>query len=167
MRYALAIFALASFAQGADTRPKVRAITAFINIDAKTYSAEIDDTMKFLNFAREEFRGAGFEVEGVRIVTQPFPKYIAGMKRDDALTFLHKLDELSTKLKFAPNIGAAMVGDGDDASVLDLLGTVLAQTHLNANLVIAAEDGIHWRAVREAARLIKTTSTRGRRGRGN
>jgi len=167
MREVLAILALASLAFGADERPKVRAVTAFIDIDPKTYAAQLDDTMKFLNSAREAFRGAGFEVEGVRIVTQPFPRYIAGMKSDDALTFLHKLDDLSATLKFAPNIGAAMIGDGDDASALDLLATVLSETRLNASLVIADEDGIHWRAIREAARLIKNTAMRSSHGKGN
>jgi len=167
MREVLAILALASLAFGADERPKVRAVTAFIDIDPKTYAAQLDDTMKFLNSAREAFRGAGFEVEGVRIVTQPFPRYIAGMKSDDALTFLHKLDDLSATLKFAPNIGAAMIGDGDDASALDLLATVLSETRLNASLVIAAEDGIHWRAIREAARLIKNTAMRSSHEKGN
>src|SRR5579871_2117998 len=72
MRKVLAVFALASLAWGADSRPKVRAITAFINIDPQTYASEIEKTMQFLNAAREAYRAAGFEVETVRIVTQPF-----------------------------------------------------------------------------------------------
>jgi uncharacterized protein (UPF0210 family) len=167
MRLALVLFALASLAWGADSRPKVRAITAFINIDSKTYATEIESTMQFLNTAREAYRGAGFEVEGVRIVTQPFTQYIGGMKRDEALAFFHKLDELSTKLKYAPNIGTAMVGDGDDTSSLDLLATVLATTRLNASLSVAGEDGVHWRAIREAARLIKNIAERSSHGGGN
>jgi uncharacterized protein (UPF0210 family) len=167
MRPALVVLVLASLAWGADTQPKVRAITAFINIDSKTYAAEIESTMQFLNSAREAYRGAGFEVEGVRIVTQPFTKYIAGMKREEALALFHKLDELSTKLKYAPNIGTAMVGDGDDTSSLDLLATVLATTRLNASLSVAGEDGVHWRAIREAAKLIKNVAERSSHGGGN
>src|SRR5580700_10902434 len=167
MRLAFVLFGLASLVSGADTRPKVRAITAFINVDPKTYATEIENTMQFLNSAREAYRGAGFEVEGVRIVTQPFTRYVAGMKREDALAFFHKLDELSTKLKYAPNIGTAMVGDGDDTSQLDLLATVLATTRLNASLSVAGEDGVHWRAIRQAARLIKNTAERSPHGAGN
>src|ERR1017187_5566546 len=154
MRQALVLFALASLAWGADTRPKARAITAFINIDPKTYATEIESTMQFLNSSREASRSSVFEVERVRIVTQPFTQYIAGMKKDEALAFFHKLDELSTKLKYAPNIGTAMVGDGDDTSSLDLLATVLATTRLNASLSVAGEDGGHSRGDREGARLI-------------
>ncbi len=167
MRHALAILALASLASGADNRPKVRAITAFISIDPKACNAEVEDAMKFLDGARAAYRAAGFEVEGVRIVTQPFARYIGGMKRDDALTFLHKLDDLSTRLRFAPNIGAAMLSDADDTSLLDLLATAISETRLNASLVIAGEDGIHWRAIREAAKVIKNASQRSPHGRGN
>ena len=163
---ALALLALACLA-AADSKPKVRAITAFINIDAQNYEAQYAETMHFLDGAREAYRAAGFEVEGVRIVTQPFPRYIGGMKPEQGLAFLHKLDELSTRLKFAPNIGAAMLTDDDSTATLDTLAHALAETRLNASLVIAGEDGIHWRALGEAARLIKKVAALSPHGRGN
>jgi uncharacterized protein (UPF0210 family) len=167
MRKFLLGLALVYAAFAADSRPKVRAITAFIRIDPQSYQQQYADTMRFLDSARAAYRAAGFEVEGVRIVTQPFPEYIRGMKPDAAVAFLHKLDELATKLHFAPNIGAAMLEDGDDASVLEVLAKTLATTRLNASLVIAAEDGIHWRAVHEAAKLIKSVAAQSPNGRGN
>jgi uncharacterized protein (UPF0210 family) len=166
MRQAIAILALATAAWGADTRPKVRAITAFINVDPKSFSTQIEDTAQFLKTARETYTKAGFEVETIRIVTQPFPRYIAGMKHDDALALFRSFDELAGKLGFSPNIGPAMMSDSDEVS-LDLFMEVLATTRINASLITAAEDGIHWRAVREAARLIKALSIRSPRSRGN
>jgi uncharacterized protein len=167
MRQILALLALAWLASAADSRPKVRAVTAFINIDAQHYEAQYEETMRFLDSAREAYRAAGFEVQGVRIVTQPFPRYIAGMKPEDALSFLHKLDELATRLKFNPNIGTAVLGDDDSTAPLDTLAHALATTRLNASLVIAGEDGIHWRALREAAKLIKNVAALSPHGRGN
>lgn len=167
MRKILAFLALAGLAAAAGSRPKVRAITAFINIDAQHYEAQYAETMRFLDSARAAYQAAGFEVQGVRIATQPFPRYIAGMKPEEALAFLHKLDELATRLKFAPNIGAAMVTDDDSTATLDTLAHALATTRLNASLVIAGEDGIHWRALGEAARLIKKVAALSPHGRGN
>jgi uncharacterized protein (UPF0210 family) len=152
---------------GADSRPKVRAVTAFINIDARNYGQQYQDTMRFLDSAREAYVAAGFEVESVRIATQPFARYIQGMKPDEALAFFHKLDELSTKLKFTPNIGAAMVENEDDTATLEVLAKTLSSTRLNASLVIAGEDGIHWRAIRAAAKLIKNVSMMSPHGKGN
>ena len=158
MRKFLLGLALACAAFAADSRPKVRAITAFIHIDPQSYDQQYADTMQFLDFARAAFRDAGFEVESVRIVTQPFPEYIRGMSPEAAVTFLQKLDALAAKLKFTPNIGAAMLQDGDDASVLNVLAKTLATTKLNSSLVIAGEDGIHWSAVRDAAKLVKSVA---------
>ena len=167
MRKFLLGLALACAAFAADSRPKVRAITAFIHIDPPSYEQQYADTIEFLDFARAAFRDAGFEVESVRIVTQPFPEYIRGMSPEAAVTFLQKLDALAAKLKFTPNIGAAMLQDGDDASVLDVLAKTLATTKLNSSLVIAGEDGIHWRAVRDAAKLVKSVAAQSPNGRGN
>jgi uncharacterized protein len=167
MRRAVLVLALAAAAFAAESRPKVRAVTAFINIDAKNYEAQYAETMRFLNSAADAYRAAGFEVEGVRIATQPFPQYIRGMKPDEAVRFLQKLDELSNKLKFRPNIGAAMIHDNDDTAVLEVLTKVLSTTGLNASLVIAGEDGIHWRAIRETAKLIRNVAAQSPHGRGN
>jgi uncharacterized protein (UPF0210 family) len=168
MRKLLAWLALAAVAFGADSRPKVRAITAFINIDSRNYTSVVEDTVKFLSSAREAYRAAGFEVETIRVVTQPFPKWTAGMKREDALALVGKYAELGARLGFTPNIGTAMVGDGDDAGAVDLLADILSTgIKTNASLIVAGEDGIHWRAIREAAKMVKAVSARSPHGGGN
>ncbi|MGA7235741.1 MAG: DUF711 family protein [Bryobacteraceae bacterium] len=167
MRNALFALLLASAAASADSRPKVRAITAFVDIDAKGYSAQIGDTMRFLNSARDAYKRGGFDVETVRIVTQPFPGYIRGMKREEALALFHKLNDLASSSGFSLNIGAAMIHDNDDASLNGLLAEALSTGKTNASLVIAGEDGIHWRALREAAKLIHEIAQRSAHGEGN
>lgn len=167
MRNALLALLLVSAAAAADSRPKVRAITAFIDIDAKAYSAQIGDTMRFLNSARTAYQRAGFEVETIRIVTQPFPRYIQGMKREDALALFHKLNDLAASSGFSLNIGIAMLHDNDDASLNPMLAEALSTGKINASLVIAGEDGIHWRALREAAKLIHEIAQRSAHGEGN
>src|SRR5215469_15979253 len=92
-------------------KPKVRAITAFITIDAKSYPAQIDETVKFLSRMRDAVKAAGYDVAGIRISTQPFPEYIRGLSHAEALRVLHGIDDLAGKLHFAPNIGPAMVKD--------------------------------------------------------
>jgi hypothetical protein len=62
----------------AEARPKVRAITAFIRIDAAHYETQVAEAVKFLNAAREEYKAAGFEVETIRVVTQPLADYPKG-----------------------------------------------------------------------------------------
>jgi uncharacterized protein len=158
---------MAVTAFGADSRPKVRALTAFIHIDAAHYEAQYGDTMKFLTAAAEAYKAAGFEVQSVRIATQPFPEYTKGMKPDEAVALLRKIDALATRLGFRASIGTAMLHDDDDAAPLDLLARVLPTTALNASLAIADDTGIHWRAIRESAKLIHRLGAESPHGRGN
>jgi hypothetical protein len=167
MLKSLPILLVASTVWGAGAQPKVRAITAFIDIDASGYSSQIGDAVRFLTTAREAYRGAGFEVETIRIATQPFPRYTSGMTRDAAVAFLLKLDELAGKLGFSGSIGPAMLNDADDAAPVALLAEVLPRVKLNASLVVAAEDGIHWNAVRQSARLIQALAEHSPHGQAN
>jgi len=81
---------------------------------------------------------------------------------------LRGIDDLGAKLKFTPSIGPAMGNDTDSSAAVDLLIDFLAEPgRTNASLITAAEDGIHWNAIRQAARLIDTVSRRSTHGQGN
>jgi uncharacterized protein (UPF0210 family) len=151
---------------GAETRPKVRAITAFIKIDAAHWEAQVGEAVKFLNWAREEYKASGFEVETIRVVPQPLAEYTRGMTHSDAVAMLRKYGELARTLGFSPNMGAILV-DGEDPLPVDIAIEVLASTSINGSMVVAAENGIHWRAIREAARLIKAVEAKSANGGGN
>ena len=156
---------LASLAVAA--APKVRAITAFIRIDAKNYETQVGEAVKFLNAARDEYRAAGFEVETIRIATQPVAEYTKGMARADAVALVRKYGELAQKLGAAPNMGALLVDEDESRDAVNAAIEVLATTKINGSLIIASDSGIHWKAVREAARVIKTVAARSPNGGGN
>ena len=170
--FALVLLAVASapaLAAPDPLKPKVRAITGFITIDAKTYRMQIQETVTFLSQVRESIKAAGYDVAGIRISTQPFPEYTRGLSRADALALLRGINDLAATLGFAPNIGPAMVKDSDDTGPVDVLIDVLSQAgnRLNANIIVASDDGIHWNAVRQAARIIKAVGERSPHGQGN
>jgi uncharacterized protein (UPF0210 family) len=150
-------------------KPKVRAITAFVTIDAKSYPAQLAETVTFLNHVRNTVAAAGYQVQGIRISTQPFPEYTRGLNREDALQVLEDIDELAGKLHFAPNIGPAMIRDSDDIAPVALITEVLSRpgNRLGANIVTAGDDGIHWKAVRQAALIIKAVGAHSPHGQGN
>ena len=152
---------------GADVRPRIRAVTAFIEIDRNNYAAKVEEAQKFLSRAKEALNGAGFEGAGGRITTQPFPAYTRGMKREEAVALIRGLREAASKGRSGLNIGAAMLRDDDDTAPVALLADVLAGISVNANLIVADDSGIHWRAIRQAAKLIKEVSSRSPNGDGN
>jgi len=142
--------------QDAAHKPKVRAITAFVRLDRVRFNEQVLETLTFLRTAKKQLEAAGYEVQTIRITTQPFPEYIKDLSPEQALAFFRDYDALAVKEGFDAAIGQAMVKDSDDPSEADLLGKVLAQSKtLEASIVIAGEDGIHWHAIRAAATLVK------------
>jgi len=145
-------------AQEMQQKPRVRAVTAFLRIDRANYPAQIADTLKMLRRAKAIMEHGGYEVQSIRIVTQPFPEYTKGISREEALKFFRELNALAAKEDFDPNIGPAMMRDSDDPAQAELLAEILCTTKLNASIIIAGDDGIHWNAVRAAAKLVKYVS---------
>ena len=140
-------------------KPKVRAITAFVKIDRSDYDAKIADALTLLRKARTSFEGRGYDVQTIRITTQPFPDYTVGIPREQALAFLRQLDALAAREQFALNIGPAMLRDNDSTSAMDLLAEYLPSAqHSNSSVIVAADDGIHWKAIAAAAHLVKYLS---------
>ena len=127
-----------------------------MNLDRSTYEKQIDETMKVLNAAKAEFAKRGYETQTVRIVTQPFAELVKGLPDKEALAFLRSFDDLSQKKGFAPNVGPAMLHDTDDPAAMRLLAQALSTLpHLNASAIIADDDGIHWKTIRESAKLVR------------
>ena len=147
------LLAASAFAQ---QKPKVRAITAFVRLERATYDAQVRDSLAFLRQAKAAFEQRGYEVESLRITTQPFPELVHGLKHDEALAFLRSYDELAQKENFDTSLGPAMFSDSDDPAAVHLLAEALAAGKiLEGSVIIAAEDGIHWKAIAAAAEAIK------------
>ncbi|HXZ79855.1 MAG TPA: DUF711 family protein [Terriglobales bacterium] len=161
-------FAQTAKSSALTTKPKVRAITAFIQLDISKYQQQLADTLKMLRGAKQEYERAGYEVESVRITTQPFPQYTKGMSDAAALEFFRNYDEFSRRESFDPNIGPAMVADNDDPHAAELLARVLSENKsLEASIIAAGPDGVHWKAVHAAARVIKYVEEHSPRSQGN
>lgn len=162
------IFSADALPADATTRPKIRTITGFVDIDAKNYPTQLRETLAFLNRARKAYENAGWVVSGVRITTQPFPLYTRSLSHDAAMVLLRNLSDLAERLKFGMNIGAAMMKDDDNTESAGLLAEALSgELHFNGNIITASDDGIHWNAIRQAAHLIRYVSEHSPHGQGN
>src|SRR5271163_2291047 len=140
----------------AQSKIKVRAITAFVNLDRTQYQIQITDAVKMLKRTRTILESRGFPVETIRIATQPFPQYIQGLSDEQALAFFRNYDALAAQEGFAASIGPAMLNPGDSPAQADLLADILKSTKvLNGSLVVAGDDGVRWPAVGAAARVMK------------
>src|SRR5262245_13660047 len=155
-------------AQPTATNVKIRAITAFINLDRTQYQQQIADALKMLRRAQTTFESRGYPVQSIRIATQPFPEYTQGMNTQQAVAFFKQLDALAEQQRFALSIGPAMLNANDSASQADLLADILSNTKtLNASLAVAGDDGVRWGAVGAAARLMKKVEEATEHSQGN
>jgi uncharacterized protein len=150
------------------TRPKVRAITAFVRLEQASQQQEIAAALSVLRAAKGAFEKAGYEVETIRIVTQPLPELVGGQAETQALANLKILNDLGSKEGFIPNLGPAMMRDTDDPRNMRLLEKALSTLpNLQANTLIADDDGIHWKVIRETAALVHYVTAHSPHSQGN
>jgi uncharacterized protein len=150
------------------TKPKVRAITAFVRLERASYAPQIVEALQVLRAARREFQRHGYEVETLRIVTEPLRELVAGLSDAEALAFLKSLDDLSVKEGFIPNVGPAMLRDADDPHAMRLLERVLSTLpNIEGNAILADEEGIHWKVIHESAALVRYVTDHSPHSQGN
>jgi uncharacterized protein len=138
------------------TKPSVRTITAFVRLDRTGYEQEITEALLVLRAAKSAFEQQGYEVQTLRLVTQPLGELVAGHSKAEALALLKNLDDRSAKDGFIANVGPAMLQDSDDPRTVRLLATALTTLpNLMGNTIIAGEDGIHWKVIHETAALVR------------
>jgi len=138
------------------SKPKVRAITGFVRLDRAQLAQQVGDALTVLRSAKREFEKQGYGVESLRIVTQPLGELVDGLSDPDALALLQRFDALSTKERFLPGVGPAMLRDSDDPRPMRILARALSTLpNIEGNAVLAGEDGIHWKVIRESAALLR------------
>ncbi|MGH9714633.1 MAG: DUF711 family protein [Candidatus Acidiferrales bacterium] len=149
-------------------KPKIRAVTAFIRLDRAQYKTQIAETLAFLRKAKAAFEKTGFEVQTIRITTQPFPEYTRGLSLQQLQAFFHEYDALAVKEGFDASVGPAMTKDSDEVSNAQMLGIVLSGAKaLEGSISIAGEDGIHRKSIHIAALVIKDLEDYSPHGQGN
>lgn len=153
--------------ESSTTRPKVRTITAFVRL-SDPFEPQVGEALKLLRDAKSEFEQRGYEVQTVRIVTQPLAELVRGKTEEQALAYLKRLDDLAAREKFMPNVGPAMLKDSDDPRTMHLLARVLSTLpNINASSILADDEGIHWKTVRETAALVHYVADHSPNSQGN
>ncbi|HXR94264.1 MAG TPA: DUF711 family protein, partial [Rhizomicrobium sp.] len=156
-----------SIQNAATDKPGIRAVTAFVTLDKDNYAGRMDEAAKFLGEAKTALNQAGFPGANGRVTTEPFPQYIKGMTRDQALALIGAIKTIAHNDHVALNIGPAMMNDDDDTAAADLLPAILADGGTNANIIVADDKGLHWRAIRVAAHAIHEIAAQSPNGNGN
>jgi uncharacterized protein (UPF0210 family) len=166
-RIALTALLLMSIPLVAQSKPNVRTVTGFVRIDPGTYQKQIADALVVLRTAKREFIAEGYQVEALRLTTQPLGELVAGMSNEQALAYLAQLDKLSVKDDFLLNVGPAMMHDSDNPATMHLLELALSTLpNIEASAIIADEAGIHWKTIHRTSELVKYVAEHSPRSQG-
>src|SRR5437660_1316490 len=77
-------------------RFRIRTITAGVNLKDTSDLAAVESAIGFLQKARKKFEDEGYEIQTLRIATQPLPEYLNGKSRAVALADLRAIDGVVT-----------------------------------------------------------------------
>ncbi|HKD02927.1 MAG TPA: DUF711 family protein [Terriglobales bacterium] len=137
-------------ALAAQNKPPIRALTAFVHLDTAQVEVQIRETVAILHDAQRAYERRGYEVQTIRITTQPLPELLKGLTENDAGQFLRSLNGLAVREAFIPNIGLATSAEADQ-----LARILAANDQLESSILVAENEGIHWPAITAAAHVVK------------
>ena len=92
------VLALLPIPLSAQAKPPIRALTAFVRIDAAHYESQIRDAVTLLRDAKHAYEQHEYEVQTIRITTQPFPEILKGLDDQQATQLLQSLNALATRV---------------------------------------------------------------------
>lgn len=140
---------------------KIRSVTGFTRITQQVEPARIRAMGQLGEQARHAFSRRGYEVQTVRLATQPLNQIIQAKR--DLLPFARTLERACSDngIDFK-GLGAIHAANKDaDLSLIPGLGQVLGSSEnvFAAVQIATRRDGINLRAIRATARLIQKLST--------
>src|SRR2546422_1346522 len=150
-------------------RFKIRTITAGVNLKSTTDLAAIESSIGFLQRAKRKFEAEGYQIQTLRIATQPLPEYLNGKSRPDALADLQKIDQVVSAQNVLLSIGPVITDDRRDPEFPSWATRLIKETkNINFSVTVASpERGVHTQTVLSAAEAIVAISKTSPGGEGN
>src|SRR5947199_194635 len=150
-------------------RFKIRTITAGVNLKNTSDLATVESAIQFLQSARKKFENEGYEIQTLRIATQPLPEYLNGKSRRDALADLKKIDQVVSAKNVLLSIGPVITDDRHDAEFPSWAAQLVRETkNINFSVAVASlEQGVHSQTALTTAEAVVAISKNSPGGEGN
>ena len=136
---------------------RVRTITAGLELSPSGESQRIDSTLDFLADAKRTFVSAGYEVQTLRLATNPWLAGASSSDRQRLLARVRELDKIVSERGVILSIGPVLTEDRADDSLPQWSSELIASTNsTHHSVVIASERGVHGAAAAVAAQVMVT-----------
>src|SRR6266480_2318792 len=158
-----------SFVADKSHRFRIRTITAGVNLRNTSDLATVEAAIEFLQRAKKKFEDEGYEIQTLRIATQPLPEYLKGKSRREALAELKKINEVVSAKNVLLSIGPVITDDRHDAEFPTWAAELVKETkNINFSVAVASpERGVHSQTALTAAEAIVAISKNSPGGEGN
>lgn len=135
---------------------RVRTITAGVELADATQLDRIERAVAVLKRGRQVYEAAGYEVETVRIATNPFLAGADARAREKSLSALQALDRLMVESNTIVSIGPVLTADRDDADFPSWAAELVRSTRtISFSTVIAStQSGVQAQSAGVAARTM-------------
>ena len=150
-------------------RFRIRTITAGVNLRNTSDLATVEAAIGFLQRAKKKFEDEGYEIQTLRIATQPLPEYLNGKSRLAALADLRAIDGVVSSKNVLFSIGPVITDDRYDPDFPSWATQLVKETkNINFSVTVASpERGIHRQTALTAAEAIVAISKSSPGGEGN
>jgi len=150
-------------------RFRIRTITAGVNLKNTSDLATVESAIGFLQKAKKKFEDEGYEIQTLRIATQPLPEYLNGKSRAAALADLKAIDGVVSAKNVLFSIGPVITDDRYDPEFASWATQLVKETkNINFSVTVASpERGIHRQTALTAAEAIVAISKSSPGGEGN
>src|SRR5438477_8840223 len=150
-------------------RFRIRTVTAGVNLKNTSDLATVESAVGFLQRAGKKLEDEGYEIQTLRIATQPLPEYLNGKSRGAALADLRKIDEVISAKGVILSIGPVITDDRHDPEFASWATQLVKETkNINFSVTVASpERGIHRQTALTAAETIVAISKGSPGGEGN
>jgi uncharacterized protein (UPF0210 family) len=136
---------------------RVRTITTGLELSPRGESPRLQDALEFLAAAKRSFVNAGYEVQTLRIATNPWLAGASSSERRQLLERLRALDEILLEHDVILGIGPVLTEDRTDDSLAqwanDLIGTT--KQVLFSVVIASPEHAVHRAAATVAAQITQ------------
>jgi len=161
---------LVTHAASAAAHPfRIRTITAGVQLESLTRLAKLRQAVDFLQHTGKQYMAAGYEVQTLRIATQPLHQYRSDWTSKATLKALQALDRLVQDHGVILSIGQVISSDRSEPAMADWAARLMQSTRTISFTVNAASEaqGIHEHAIASAAETMAAIAQATAGGEGN
>lgn len=166
----LTVAVLVSFSSnGQGHNFKIRTITAGVSLSDLSDTTTIKLAIEFLKSARAEYTQKGYEVQTLRIATQPVYDYFVGKSHPDAIPYLKAIDIIVKRENVVISIGEILPPDQYQAGIADWAIALIKETdNVSFSIPISSvERGVYPNSIKAAAEITIAISKNSDGGEGN